>query len=357
MGVYTRLIRPLLFSLPPETAQKLEETALGITPLWKSAGHFLRLRDERLRCGMGGISIKNPVGLAAGHDKNARHVGGLANLGFGYIVIGTVVSEPREGNRRPRLMRDPAAGSITNSLGFPSLGLERVARNLGHTPPHGVPLVASISGLSIEEFKRCYEALQPLVAGVELNISSPNTEGIRAFQEPQRFEELLDALGPQKESPLFVKLPPYFEEEQRGRVLELVDLCVRHSVDGVTAVNTRPREDGRLAVGRGGLSGAPLFPHMIRIVRDIRSRAGPRLAINACGGISTGANAVEALSAGANTVQIFTGLVYQGPGVVRGINRHLLRTMEREGIPAIRELRARTTEPNCEGVVDGAERP
>ena len=338
MGIYTSLVRPLLFTLSPERAQALAEAALSIAPLWRAARPLLETRDERLRCHMGGIPLSNPVGLAAGYDKDARLAGRLSNLGFGYMVVGTVVAEPRAGNPRPWLLRNPGTGSLMNSLSFPSRGVDAVAKNLRAVRIQGVPLVASISGTTIEEFVRCHQALQPLVSGLELNVSSPNTEGIRVFQEPQRLEELLSALRPHKEKPLFLKLPPYFDDAQRTRVLELVDLCLRHSVEGVTAVNTWPQENPRLAVGKGGLSGRPLFPHMLRIVGEIRRHAGPDLTINACGGIFTGEDALQALRAGANTVQLYTGFVYQGPGAMRGINRHILSFMSREGIASVEEI-------------------
>ena len=126
--------------------------------------------------------------------------------------------------------------------------------------------------------------------------------------------------------------------------MELVDLCLKHAVDGVTAVNTRPVEDDRLAIGRGGLSGRPLYSHMLRIVGEIRRHAGDDLVINACGGISSGENALEALQAGANTVQLFTGFIYQGPGLMKQINQYLLRFMEREGIPSLKAIPRETLE-------------
>ncbi len=282
--------------------------------------------------------MASPVGLAAGYDKDCRLIDSLASLSFGYIVGGTVVLEPRKGNPRPRILRDLSEGSLVNSLGFPSKGLENVGENLGRRDMSRVPLVLSISGLSVDEFYRCYQVLQPLAAGIELNISSPNTQGVRVFQDPRRLEDLLASLRPLKEKPLFVKLPPYFDEVQKARVMELVDLCIRYSVEGVTAVNTRPVEDERLAVGRGGLSGRPLFPHMLRIVTEIRRHAGEGLIINGCGGIFSGNDALRTLAAGANTVQIFTGLVYQGPGLIRRINRHLLHVMDKEGIEFISDL-------------------
>ncbi|MDA0988340.1 MAG: quinone-dependent dihydroorotate dehydrogenase [Chloroflexi bacterium] len=332
MSIYTNLIRPLLFTLPPERAQKLAEVAFQAKPLWKTLRPFFQVDDERLHTDVGGIHLPNPIGLAAGYDKDCRMIESLSNLGFGYIVAGTVVAEPRQGNPRPRIARNPSEHSLVNSLGFPSHGLKAAADRLKRNTSRGIPLLASISGLSIEDFSHCYQTLQPLASGVELNISSPNTEGIRMFQEPPQLEELLSALKPSKEKPLFLKLPPYFDEAQRSRILELVDMCLKYGVDGVTAANTRPVEDDRLAVGRGGLSGKPLYPHMLRIVREIRRHAGDKFIINACGGISSGEDALSALQAGANTVQLFTGFIYEGPGLMKRINRHILNFIEREGI-------------------------
>ena len=344
MGLYTSLIRPLMFTLPPERAQKLAEVALRVSPLWKTLRPLFEINDPRFQTDMGGIPLTSPVGLAAGYDKDCRLIPSLANLGFGYIAAGTIVTEPREGNPRPRLARNPKEGSLVNSLGFPSHGLEAASLNLVSQDTRRVPLVASISGLSIQEFARCFRALQPLASGIELNISSPNTQGIRVFQEPPMLRELLATLGPIKEKPLFLKLPPYFDNDQRTRVLELVDLCIQHGVEGVTAANTRPVEDSRLAVGRGGLSGKPLFPYMLRMVKEIRRHAGSGLTINACGGISSGEDALQALRAGADTVQLFTGFIYQGPGLMRQINRHILRFMEREGIASVAAIPKETAE-------------
>mgnify|MGYP001380793192 CR=1 FL=1 len=338
MDIYTNLIRPLLFALPPERAQRVAQWALGARPVWRGLRPLFRVSDPRLHTDMAGIPLPNPVGLAAGYDKDCYVTDSLASLGFGYIVGGTVVAQPREGNPRPRLLRNPSDGSLVNSLGFPSKGLDAVSRRLGSSSARGIPLLVSISGLSVEDFARCYRALQPLVASVELNISSPNTEGIRVFQEPQMLGELLSVLTPLKEKPLFLKLPPYFDEAQGSGVMKLVELCLQYGVDGVTAVNTRPIDDPRLAVGRGGLSGRPLLPHVLRIVREIRRHAGAGLVINACGGISSGQDALMALQAGANTVQLFTGFVYQGPGLMRRINEHLLRYMDREGIPSVEAI-------------------
>ena len=334
LSIYTRLVRPLLFRLPPERAQRLAESLLVAGPVWRSLSG---LHDPRLHCDVAGIRLPNPVGLAAGYDKDCVMLDRLAGLGFGYMVGGTVTAEPRPGNPRPRIVRNPRDGALVNSLGFPSLGVEEVAGRLGRRLP-GVPLLVSISDLNLHEFALCYRKLAPLCDGIELNVSSPNTQGIRVFQEPERLGELLNALRPQKAGPLFLKLPPYFDDEQREGVLKLVEVCMEHGVEGVTVANTHPVPDERLAVGRGGLSGRPLLPHTLRMVSDIRSHAGGGLAINGCGGISSGEDALRVLCAGADSIQLFTGFVYEGPLLVKRINRYLLESMEREGVSSLAQL-------------------
>ena len=339
MGIYTNLLRPLLFTLPPERAQRLAEFALWPKPLWLPVRPVMLRKDRHLETSIGGVPLLNPVGLAAGYDKYCRVAGSMSNLGFGYLVTGTVVAEPRHGNPKPRIVRNPVSSSLINSLGFPSNGLTAATRKLRRTSTGRVRLLVSISGLTVEDIKRCYSTLQPFVDGVELNISSPNTEGIRVFQNPEKLDELLLELGLLKEKPLFLKLPPHFSDDERSRTMEFADLCVRHSVEGVTLVNTWPVEDERLAVGRGGLSGKPLFGHMLRIVREVRQHVGDGLTINACGGIFSGEDALRALRAGADSLQLFTGFIYQGPALMRSINDYLLDFVMREGLPSVEAIR------------------
>lgn len=330
---YRRMVRPLLFGLPAETAQKVAERALRLTPAWRAAASGPD--DPRLRSRWCGIEIRNPVGLAAGFDKDCRLLPSLAAWGFGYMVAGTVTLDPRPGNPKPRLFRDPAQESLTNALGFPGRGLAAAARELtrarGRTG--GAPVAASISGTSVDDVVECRRVLEQLVDAVEVNISSPNTAGLRVFHEPPALAELLGRLNEGRAKPLMVKLPPYPEEDgpETESVLSLARVCRDAGVDGLTAANSRPTEDDRLAVGRGGLSGRPVYGRMLDLVRDLRGEVGTGTAINACGGIFTGRHAQDALDAGADTVQVYTGLVYRGPSAVRSIKAEML---ERRGGPA-----------------------
>ena len=326
--LYRRLARPLLFRLPAETAQKVAERALRVEPAWKALPGASRPDDSRLRSQWCGIDVRNPVGLAAGFDKDCRLLPSLAAWGFGYMVAGTVTLDARPGNAKPRLFRDLDDESLTNALGFPGRGLAEAARELARVRGRtdGIPIAASMSGTSIHEVTACHRLLEPLVDAIEVNISSPNTAGLRVFHEPAALAELLGRLNEGRGKPLAVKLPPYPEEDgpEAETVLSLARVCRTAGVDGLTAANSRPTEDPRLAVGRGGLSGRPIYRRMLDLVRNLRSEVGSDIGINACGGIFTGHHAQEALDAGANTVQVYTGLVYRGPSAVRRIKAEML---------------------------------
>ena len=244
------------------------------------------------------------------------------------MVAGTVTLNPRHGNPKPRLFRDVSDESLTNALGFPSKGLEAAEQKLSRARARigGVPIVASISGTSFDDVAECLRRLEPLVDAVEVNISSPNTAGLRVFHKPAALTELLDRLNDGRAKPLIVKLPPYPEEDgpEAESVLSLARVCLDAGVEGLTTANSRPIEDSRLVAHWGGLSGRPIYRRMLDLVRDLRGEVGTGMTINACGGIFTGSHAQEALNAGADTVQIHTAIVYRGPSAARSIKAEML---------------------------------
>ena len=339
---YRTFIKPLLFRLPPETAQSVAHLALKNHNVWRAASPLLRVDNSRLEVNLAGIRLSNPVGLAAGYDKDCESLPALTSMGFGYLTCGTVTEMPRAGNPSPRVIRYDSDEALVNSLGFPSKGVEHAAQKLRQAQPllNGAPVVASVSGVATDEILRCHQRLEPFVSAVEVNISSPNTLGLRIFQQPETLRQLLCALNDQRSKPLFIKLPPYLEtptlgSEQKDIVLSLVDVCVEQGIEAVTASNTWPVRDSRLAVGTGGLSGRPVFDDMLQMVLDIKAQVGSRMAINACGGIFSGEEALAAIQAGATTVQILTGLIYRGPGIVRRINEQMITHMDAERMPAL----------------------
>ncbi len=339
--LYRALVRPLLFTLPAETAQGMAETLLGIAPLWNALSPLLHGDSPRLRTDLSSISLANPIGLAAGFDKDFRVLTSLSALGFGYLTGGTVTLGPRPGNPRPRMARDVPREALLNSLGFPGKGAEPAAARMRRYSGH-VPLVASIAGTEVDDVVACHRLVQPYASAVEVNISSPNTAGLRAFHDPAALTELLVAVKESAIRPVFVKLPPYADTpDARREGLALVRACADAGVDGLTVANSRPVQDARLAVGQGGLGGRPLFADTLRMVRETRSQVGDVMAINACGGIFTGAEALAALKAGATTVQIYTVLVYRGPATVGRIKRELLAALDAEGVRDVADLQKR----------------
>jgi dihydroorotate dehydrogenase len=260
----------------------------------------------------------------------------LFHMGFGYLTLGTVTLNPREGNPKPRMWRHPEK-SLVNSMGLPNDGARKIASKLSEHKAKRGPMIVSISGLSIEEFVECYSQIEPLADGIELNISTPNTEGVRIFQDPPVLTKLLDAITKVRRNgkPVWVKIPPYFSEKERENILGLVEICARKSIDGITAINTKPIKEPRAAIGTGGLSGPLILEDMLRIVADIYGHTDGKIPINACGGISSGINAWRAFQLGASSVQLYTALIYEGPGIVSKINHDLLRMLESSKLPSL----------------------
>ena len=328
--LYRRLARPFLFRLPPEAAQRAADLALGWEGIWTALASGRRVDAPRLEVEWCGMKLLNPVGLAAGFDKDCRRLPSLAALGFGYVVCGTVTLGARRGNPRPRMVRLTAEESLLNAMGFPSRGLEAAAAHIeaARSRMSGTLVVASISGTEADDVVRCHRRLDRLADALEVNISSPNTAGLRAFHQRHSLRRLLDAINESRRGRLLIKLPPYSSpnptQQDRERTAALVGACLEAGVDGLTVANSRPVTDSRLSTGSGGLSGRSILPATVTMVRDVRAQAGSGIAINACGGISSGTDAWEVLQSGADTLQIYTGLLYEGPGLVKRINNELL---------------------------------
>ncbi len=363
-GMYQKLIRSQLFRMDAEKAYHFAEHALGFSPIWRALSSFIRYESPNLRTAIAGIPIENPVGLAAGFDKDCKSLPALSSLGFGYVTCGTVTLEPREGNPKPRLFRDTSQESLLNSMGFPNEGLEKAAsrierhrRKLSRGSYSRPPIVVSISGTEIDHILTCHRRLEPMVDAVEINISSPNTKGLRMFHDPRMLESLLHKVNDTRSKPLFVKLPPFpskdEDAEHNHRALSLGKVCVSNQVAALTVANTLPVNDTRLEVGSGGLSGKPIYERMLQMVSEMRRHIGNETSINACGGIFSAEDAWRALQAGADTVQILTGFVYMGPRVARHINMGLAdRISETAGVHSICDLATRdlaTANPSIDG--------
>lgn len=316
-----RLLRPLLFRLDPEIAHGLGTRAMDL-------GLMRFKRPVVAPRSLFGRRFENPVGIAAGFDKNATHVTGLTRLGFGFIEVGSVTARPSKGNPKPRLFRLPADAALINRMGLNNQGAAAVAQRLAGLERPSVPLFinvakshdSSLSGrAAIDDYVRSVTLLAPHADVLVLNVSCPNSGDGRTFEHPDALGPLLDAVMTAKGLiPLLIKLSPDLPED----VLDAaVDLAIDAGAAGFTVANTTVKRaglktpDARLAdIGKGGLSGAPLFERTLTRVARVRSRT--TLPIVAVGGISTGAQAQAALDAGANLVQIYTGFVYGGPRIV-----------------------------------------
>ena len=354
--VYRSLVRPLLFSLPPETAHELALHSLSLLKL--KVINRLVTREQPssplLSVTRFGLTFENPVGLAAGFDKNGVALDALASLGFGFIEAGTVTYHPQPGNPRPRLFRLPQDRALINRAGFNNHGAAAFARHVGQHRPNcvlGVSIGKSkITPLdqAIEDYLGSFELVYDVADYIAVNVSSPNTPQLRELQQAEQLSSLLSALQTRSRElqqvqqrprpmPLLVKLSPDVSQEQ----LELiVDVLTRLRIDGIIATNTTiSRDDLRTdrarvaALGEGGLSGAPLRAKSTRQIKEIYNLTKGQIPIIGVGGIFTAEDAWEKIAAGACLVQLYTGFIYQGPGIARAINEGLERILKREGLP------------------------
>ena len=349
-----KLLRPLLFRFDPERAHRWVLASLG----WFGSQPELRevitrafcYEDPRLEQELFGLRFKNPVGLAAGFDKDARAVGGLAALGFGFLELGSVSARPSPGNPPPRIFRLPEDRAIINRMGIPSVGADRVAERLAELEDRPLPLGVNLNfttqaELSREEIIADYRySLRRLYACADylaINLSCPNLPDAEfAPTEPQDLEALLQSLAKERGGkPLLVKLSPDLSDEELDQVLEVA----QRYVDGFIAVNTTTSREGlrtqdrRLIAQRGGLSGRPLRARATETISHIYRRTDGKLPIIGVGGIFSAKDAWEKLRSGASLVEIYTGLIYEGPGIVKRIDRGLVRLLEEHGYRSIAE--------------------
>ena len=311
---YPAIGRPLFFAMPPETSHRLATAMLALPLPWRRLGGANP--DPALATELCGLPLRNPIGLAAGFDKTCRHLDSLGELGFGYVVGGTVTRAARAGNPSPRIARSPRQRSMVNAMGLPNPGAEAVAATLRRPRRGPAPRFVSFADELLADAVSALELLEPLVDGIELNASCPNVSWGRDRDNEAHLRELVEAFRGRTAKPVLVKLPPFATDTEREVVLALAGVAVDAGADGLTCSNTRPVEDARLSVGRGGLSGRALWPHTPRIVAEVRAAVGDRPAIAACGGVASAADVATCLDAGATTVQIYSALIYEGPGVV-----------------------------------------
>ena len=337
------LARPFLFGLDPEHAHELTLASLARlqnTPL-QCAWAQPRVRDP---VEIAGLTFPNRVGLAAGLDKNGRCIDGLAAMGFGFIEVGTVTPQAQAGNPRPRMFRLPEAQALINRLGFNNDGLAAFIANVKRARFRGQ---GGILGLNIgknsvtpieravDDYLLCLDGVYAHADYVTVNISSPNTQNLRALQSDAALDALLGALQERKTGlaqthgrsvPIFVKIAPDLDAAQVDAIAATLQ---RHRIDGVIATNTTIARDGVAGLHHadeaGGLSGAPVFEASNRVIAQLRAALGPAYPIIGVGGVMSAADAQAKVAAGANLVQIYTGFIYRGPALILAAARALAR--------------------------------
>lgn len=350
------LIRRWLFRFEAERAHELVMAGLAYSAHHPGALTLIRAacehRDPRLEIERFGITFPTPIGLAAGFDKNALAVPSWAALGFGFIEIGSVTAQPQPGNPRPRMFRLPSDRAVINRMGFNNDGAEVVAARLARWRRLGVPVplgvnVGKSKVVPLAEARDDYSAalawVWPYADYLVLNVSSPNTPGLRELQEASRLDELLELIAELRaehgRKPVLLKLGPDLSDAQLDAV---VSTCEQRGIEGLIATNTTLSRRGLRPVPAeaGGLSGRPLRARSLEVLRYLRSRT--ELPIVSVGGVETVSDVVERLRAGASLLQLYTAYIYHGPGLLRALGRGLGAYLEREGLDSVEQLIGRS---------------
>jgi dihydroorotate dehydrogenase len=337
--LYRTVMRPWLFQADPEAAHERTLQLASWLGRWRvgreTAETLFVIEDRRLRQSVFGVDFPNPVGLGAGYDKNAVGLEFWPSLGFGFVEIGSVTARAQPGNELPRLFREVKQRALINRMGFNNEGAEAIAARLPPFP-HRIPIGVNIGKnreVDLAGAAGSYHAtiirFRDRADFFVINISSPNTPGLRKLQDRELLDNLLSQI--REPTPVLLKIAPDLTFEQ---IDDVVELAQKHGIRGLVATNTTIDHAMPL---RGGLSGAPLRARSTKCVRHIWRQTRGRLPIIGVGGIFTAEDAYEKIRAGASLVEVWTGLVYEGPAIVRNINHGLLRLLERDGLDSIAE--------------------
>ncbi|ELY99114.1 dihydroorotate dehydrogenase 2 [Natrialba chahannaoensis JCM 10990] len=347
MTLYSR-VRPLAFKLPAETAHDLGKRTLraaqSTRPTRAAMSTAYQYDHPALEVDLFDTTFPNPVGIAAGFDKNAEVTHALEALGFGFVEIGTVTPYSQEGNDRPRLFRLREDEAMVNRMGFNGQGMETVKARLKADGTPGFPLGVNIGKMNvstereaIEDYRRVFDRLSPFADYVVVNVSCPNTPDEFDEASPEHLREIFETIDAENDLdvPILVKIGP---DEPEESILDLVDIVQEFDIDGIVATNTSTAREGLASAKReewGGLSGKPVESRSTDVIRTIADHTDGDLPIIGVGGVDSAASAYRKIRAGASLVQLYTGFVYQGPSTAKRINRGLVRLLERDGFTSI----------------------
>ena len=336
--MYKFLIKPILFLFDPEWVHHAVFYLLKVIHRIPGMGSMIRalyhIKDQRLERKLFGLTFPNPVGLAAGFDKDAKLYQELSNFGFGFIEIGTLTPKPQPGNPKKRLFRLPEDNGLINRMGFNNQGvveaIERLKKN------NGVLIGGNIgknkitpNDEAVSDYVQCFEALFPHVDYFVVNVSSPNTPNLRALQDKEPLQHLLQTLKDlnlkrNSPKPILLKIAPDLIDDQ---LLDIIDIVTTVKIDGVIASNTTLSREGLISSNKsemGGLSGKPVAERSTEVIRFLHEKSNNAFPIIGVGGIHSSEDAINKLNAGASLIQLYTGFVYEGPGVIKKINRAIL---------------------------------
>jgi len=336
--MYKALIRPILFCFDPEKVHHFTFSLIrnaskipGVKGLFRS---LYVIEDKRLERELFGLKFKNPVGLAAGFDKDAKLYNELSNFGFGFIEIGTITPKPQEGNPKKRLFRLKEDSAIINRMGFNNGGIEEAVERLKKNS--GVLIGGNIgknkvtpNENAVGDYEICFNALFDYVDYFVVNVSSPNTPNLRALQDKEPLTQLLKALQvlnfkKEQTKPILLKIAPDLSDDQ---LLDIIDIVKTTKIDGVISTNTTISREGLISDNKtevGGLSGKPLTKRSTEVIRFLSEKSNKAFPIIGVGGIHSAEDALEKLEAGADLVQLYTGFIYEGPRLIKSINKTLL---------------------------------
>jgi dihydroorotate dehydrogenase len=346
--MYKLLVRPFLFLFDPEAIHhftfRFLKFAFLVPGIQFLTVNRFRFKDPSLRRKFFGIEFENPVGLAAGFDKDSKLIDELACFGFGFIEIGTLTPKAQSGNEKPRLFRLPQDSGLINRMGFNNEGaiasVERlkerkskviIGGNIGKNK-------ATPNEKALDDYAYCFEVLYPYVDYFVVNVSSPNTPGLRELQEKEPLKKLLTyikrlSLARERPKPVLLKIAPDLSWDQLN---DVVAILIETKTDGVVATNTTISRDNLLTkketleqIGNGGLSGKPLAESSTAVIRYLRQQLGNEYPIIGVGGIMNASDAIDKLKAGANLIQVYTGFIYEGPSIARRINKKIKQEMGR----------------------------
>ena len=336
--MYKFLIKPILFLFDPEWVHHAVFYLLKVIHRIPGMGSMIRglyhIKDQRLERKLFGLTFPNPVGLAAGFDKDAKLYQELSNFGFGFIEIGTLTPKPQPGNPKKRLFRLPEDNGLINRMGFNNQGvveaIERLKKN------NGVLIGGNIgknkitpNDEAVSDYVQCFEALFPHVDYFVVNVSSPNTPNLRALQDKEPLQHLLQTLKNlnlkrTSPKPILLKIAPDLIDDQ---LLDIIDIVTTVKIDGVIASNTTLSREGLISSNKsemGGLSGKPVAERSTEVIRFLHKKSNNAFPIIGVGGIHSSEDAINKLNAGASLIQLYTGFVYEGPGVIKKINKAIL---------------------------------